>query len=253
MNSDGSGNTNLTASDEDDDTPDWSPDGGQIVWERAVATTTGEQHDIWRMDADGSNERAVTDTSEADDYWPAWAPNGRRIAFRSNIEGGGVAKAYDVFTVRVGGAPAGGSGYDRITTDGMNNHRPAWSPDGTTIAFDKARDLDPDRVDVERDVWTQPVSGGCRSGSPTAPAPTSLRSGGRRHQRAERQPRAGYRCSMANDSSRRPSSTIAAWNSSGSSCGLSLTASYSSSRRWHVSSPGSSAIGDSCAVPSATT
>lgn len=47
MNSDGSGNTNLTASDEDDDTPDWSPDGGQIVWERAVATTTGEQHDIW--------------------------------------------------------------------------------------------------------------------------------------------------------------------------------------------------------------
>ena len=42
----------------------------------------------------------------------------------------------------------------------MNNHRPAWSPDGTTIAFDKARDLDPDRVDVERDVWTQPVSGG---------------------------------------------------------------------------------------------
>lgn len=48
----------------------------------------------------------------------------------------------------------------RITTNGQNNHRPARSPDGATIAFDRARTLDRDRYKVARDIWSIPVDGG---------------------------------------------------------------------------------------------
>lgn len=50
VNEDGTGVGQLPFNAEDDDTPDWTPDGGQIVWERAVATTTGDQHvaPVWR-------------------------------------------------------------------------------------------------------------------------------------------------------------------------------------------------------------
>lgn len=153
---DGTTPVNLTNTlDGDDDTPDWSPDGTQIVWEREV----DGQHDIWRMDANGDDATAVTDTPEADDYWPAWSPDGERIAFRSNI-GASQPREYDVYTVDLDAGPTAADGYTRITTDGQNNHRPAWSPDGLTIAFDKARDMDPGRFKVERDVWTKPVGGG---------------------------------------------------------------------------------------------
>ena len=148
--------------DGDDDTPDWSPDGTQIVWEREV----DGQHDIWRMDANGDNATAVTDTPEANDYWPAWSPDRGRIAFRSNILASGTWE-YDIYTVDVDAEPAAADRYTRITTDGWNNHKPAWSPDGQWIAFDKARDFaeaqaarNKAAIDSDRDVWIKPVAGG---------------------------------------------------------------------------------------------
>ena len=166
MTADGRDEKRLTSSSiapdgvtfEDDDTPDWSPDGDQIVWEHRSA----EQYDIWRMDVDGldgSNPRPVTDTS-ARDFWPAWSPDGQRIAFRSDIDAAGVARSFDIFTVSVDDAAASGDAYTRITTDGQNDHRPAWSQDGAIIAFDRARTLDEDRYDLERDVWSIRVDGG---------------------------------------------------------------------------------------------
>jgi Tol biopolymer transport system component len=163
MNDDGTNPVNLTNTvNEDDDTPDWSPDGEEIVWEREVEG----QHDIWRMDKSGDNPTAVTATPEADDYWPAWSPDGQRIAFRSNILASG-PREYDVFTVAVDIGSAAADGYTQITTDGANNHRPAWSPDGEWIAFDKARDFadaqaarDNVAIDNDRDVWIKPIAGG---------------------------------------------------------------------------------------------
>ena len=63
----------------------------------------------------------LTKDSPADDTEPAFSPDGERIAFRSEREGGGIF---------VGGAT--GESVKRITDFG---HNPAWSSDGKEIAF----------------------------------------------------------------------------------------------------------------------
>jgi Tol biopolymer transport system component len=62
----------------------------------------------------------------AQDYSPAWSPDGSKIAFASDRDG-----APELYVVN-----ADGSGVTRITQNVGFVGRPAWSPDGGTIAFD---------------------------------------------------------------------------------------------------------------------
>ncbi len=81
-------------------------------------------HDIYVMNADGSGATNLSDNS-ADDFGPAWSPDGSKIAFTSNRNGG-----YDIYVMS-----ADGSGVVRLTDDPAYDRSPAWSPDGTKIAF----------------------------------------------------------------------------------------------------------------------
>lgn len=65
-----------------DQFPAWSPDGKRIAFVRR----TGANYDIFLMDADGSNERRLTDWRGLDSG-PAWSPDGAHIAFTSNRSG----------------------------------------------------------------------------------------------------------------------------------------------------------------------
>jgi len=56
--------------------PDWSPDGEKIVFHGY----TGHSTQLYTMNADGSNIRALTDTSQVA-WYPRWSPDGRWIAF----------------------------------------------------------------------------------------------------------------------------------------------------------------------------
>ena len=93
---------------------------------------------IWTMPAEGGDpERVLMDPMEQ--YWARWSPDGRRIAFHSDLE---------VWVVPLDGGPP-----SRLTENEAVEGRGAWSPDGREIAFISNRSGD-------FDVWTVPAQGG---------------------------------------------------------------------------------------------
>jgi TolB protein len=74
MNSDGSGDRNLSGSSTLDGWPSWSPDGGKIVFSRHVQN--GFQ--IFVMNRDGTGVRQLTDAA-GEFVNPRWSPDGTKI------------------------------------------------------------------------------------------------------------------------------------------------------------------------------
>ena len=72
------------------------------------------------------------------DQHPAWSPDGGRIVFASNRNGG--QDDHDIFVMN-----ADGSGVKPLLTlPGSSERYPSWSPDGARIAFTSNRDGDDD-------------------------------------------------------------------------------------------------------------
>jgi hypothetical protein len=109
--------------------PRWSPDGTLLAAYRAQEPLAAGQHiSLWVMRPDGSEARTVTPgfEIELEDEWHfAWAPTSDRLAFASGHPG---ASGIWVATLD-GAAPR------RIVADDLVASAPAWSPDGTMIAF----------------------------------------------------------------------------------------------------------------------
>ncbi len=96
--------------------PSLSPDGKSF----AYASYAAGNWDIYLQRVGGKNPVNLTKDSPADDTQPAFSPDGERIAFRSEREGGGI------FAMG-----ATGESVKRLTDFGFN---PAWSPEGKEIA-----------------------------------------------------------------------------------------------------------------------
>ena len=93
-------------------TPTWSPDGRRLVFVARVARS-----DLYVVDADGGNQRALT-SGPGNSLSPRWSPDGKSIAFE-RLRG----NSSQVFVVR-----ADGTGEKQLTSEGKNGGRPVWRP-----------------------------------------------------------------------------------------------------------------------------
>ena len=95
----------------------------------AFTSTRDGNPEIYVMDADGNNQIRLTRHRE-EDKLPSWSPDGGRIAFASNRDGG-INQIYVM--------DSDGKNLKRLT-EGISALNPAWSPDGRTIAYDDYED-----------------------------------------------------------------------------------------------------------------
>src|SRR5690606_35844529 len=84
--------------------------------------------EIWVMDADGSNQRKVTDLGGAN-FAPFFTPDGERIIFSSNHQDPR-SRNFDLFIIGVDG-----SNLQQVTFDEEFDGFPMFSPDGTKLVW----------------------------------------------------------------------------------------------------------------------
>jgi sulfatase modifying factor 1 len=111
--------------------------GGRIAYASFFRNNTG---DLYVMNADGTDLRRLT-LGSAEDNKPAWSPDGTQIAFYSNRQGRSSIYIVDVADApqSTGDSATGSLPIQRLTAKSSCSD-PAWSPEGTQIAFVAGRD-----------------------------------------------------------------------------------------------------------------
>jgi Tol biopolymer transport system component len=169
----GSGLRRLTTSPSarSDYNPDWSPDGSSVVFERRVLENGTDGDDLWVVDADGSDLHQLTDC--ADQCWldneARWSPSGAQIAF---TRGSGPRTIDHPSTIAIDVMASDGTGVRQLSRppQGYEDHYATWSPDDTSIVFQRDTNANPPgrtelvAVDVasgvEHHVYTLPAWAG---------------------------------------------------------------------------------------------
>jgi Tol biopolymer transport system component len=83
--------------------PAWSPDGSRIAFRRRVPNGTIDgNEDVFVMNADGSDARAIA-SAPAADFKPVWSPDNKNLLIISNrkSDAGRPGTTFDLWLVRV--------------------------------------------------------------------------------------------------------------------------------------------------------
>jgi TolB protein len=108
-----------------------------------ISTRTGTK-EVWMMDYDGQNQHAVTHLGSIS-ISPRISPDNSRLAFASLGREGWTIRMFSFDLNRYVAFPAG--------SEGGSNQSPAWSADGSKVAFSSARSGNPE-------IWLADASGG---------------------------------------------------------------------------------------------
>jgi Tol biopolymer transport system component len=124
----------------------WSPDGREL----AISNLQPSKRGLALVDLDdiGAGRRQITTVGDlVPEEYPAWSPDGLRLAFNSHRAG----------TSDVWAADRDGSHLVNLTANPALEVSPSWSPAGTRIAFSSDRSaggdvylMDPDGSDLVR-------------------------------------------------------------------------------------------------------
>ena len=171
----------FTTGEKRDGQPRWSPDGTRLAFTSSRAEKEAGQLFVLPVSGGGEAQRLTRLKEDVGDV--AWSPDGSTIAFTSRVRdpdwddeederkrpprritrlqykldnvGWTVARRAQIFAV-----DANGASEPRQLTDGeYENGEPAWSPDGSQIAFVSARTDDWD-IDLVSDVFVMSADGG---------------------------------------------------------------------------------------------
>jgi TolB protein len=123
---------NLSPAKGDDLQPAWSPDGQTV----AFSSARNGNFDIYLLACPklagncAGNKPIQLTSSRGYDEWPAWSPNGQKIAFVSDRDG----------NVEIYVMDASGANQQRLSQHPADDWPATWSPDGRSLAFASNRD-----------------------------------------------------------------------------------------------------------------
>jgi dipeptidyl aminopeptidase/acylaminoacyl peptidase len=169
--------------------PRWSPDGASFCV--ATASSRAQPRRLWIVDAQTYDRRALSD-AQSGAHSACWSPAGDRLCFASDVpvddlELAAESRWHAAHPDAQRNAPIrrltslrariDGLGYRttraqlfmqssdpgatpvRLTSGDFDDGAPAWSPDGTRIAFVSNRGSDA-RIFSERDIWLHDLASG---------------------------------------------------------------------------------------------
>ncbi|MFJ2309994.1 hypothetical protein [Streptomyces sp. NPDC087846] len=139
----------------------YTPDGRRIVVTRFEGEKGSRSERIWLADADGGNAAAMRLAGHAPGDWdtdPAFSPDGTKLAF-TRTSPGGVGENAGQSSVLIADVATGAIIGKVVPPAGQltgQDAQPAWSPDGTTLAFTRNHVIR--GLGGIKHIWTAPLN-----------------------------------------------------------------------------------------------